>query len=117
MIRAEQTQPFWKKWGFREETKVESQRSWKVWIYPDGQISTILPPIDLNSLFTYVVPRLYELGYYYELFQWNNGQHKAIINKRASGWSVTVSDATSTDPATAFFLALKRSKWVKLSGH
>jgi len=62
--------------------------------------------LDLNNLFKYAVPELYKRGYYYTILQWNEGQHKAIIDKKTVEWAVTASDAIDKDPAEAFGKAL-----------
>ena len=67
-------------------------------------------PIDLNNLFKYAVPKLYEQDYYYDLLQWNTGQHKAIINKKTVEWAVTASDAVAETPALALFWAIYEVK-------
>ena len=62
--------------------------------------------LDLNFYRQYVMPKLYKQGYYYDLFQWNSGQHKVCINQKTEEWAVTVSEAVAKDPEEAFGQAL-----------
>ena len=79
------------------------------WKYPDGTkgISVNFPE-SLDACFEWLVPELYKQDYYYELLQWNSGQHKAIINKKTAEWAVTVSDAIAETPALALCLAIEK---------
>ena len=63
---------------------------------------------SLNACEKWLFPKLYEQGYYYNLLQWNEGQHKAIINKRTAEWVVTASDAVAETPALTFCLAVEK---------
>jgi len=81
--------------------------NWKVcWQSPKKYNSEKPPPMTLDNLFKHAVPKLYESGYYYELIQWNEGQHKAIIKKVTHGWAVIASDVVDKDPAQAFYIAI-----------
>jgi len=109
----EQIKEFWERCGWKwikrnhlvNEGTLDEHRATGYWRDPEGGRWAAEKEPDLNCLFEYAVPKLYELGYYYELLQWNEGQHKAIINKRAVEWAVTVSDAIDKDPADALFWA------------
>ena len=63
---------------------------------------------DLSLCFKWLVPKLYERDYFYELLQWNAGQHKAIISKKTAGWATIVSDAVAGNPALALCSALEK---------
>jgi len=57
----EQIQWFWEQCGFYYETgnpSVSIPATNPYWIYRGGSIHSTLPPIDLNNLFKYAVPRV-----------------------------------------------------------
>ena len=65
--------------------------------------------VDETACFKCLVPELYKRGYYYNLLQWSNGQHKMVItDKTAIEYSVTVSDAVDKSPAMAMCLAIEK---------
>ena len=76
------------------------------WLMPDGHAYIKTPPLNLTNLFKYVTPELYKRGLYYELMQWDEGQHKAIINEKTPEWTMTVSDAIDKDPEMALLRAV-----------
>jgi len=84
----------WEWCGFYEEIKVESEHSWKRWVYPDGQTSTSLPSIDLNNLFKDATDRVRdkigEKEYYKLLLRWIN-----------------IFTENNSDPALALFWAIQ----------
>lgn len=52
--------------GFRRPTQEEARIARDVnewWWYPDGDIFIVLPDLDLNNLFKWVVSKLVEIGY------------------------------------------------------
>ncbi|KKN72645.1 hypothetical protein LCGC14_0408870 [marine sediment metagenome] len=61
----EQVKEFWEKCGFKRDSIIEH------WDYPDGSPYSQLPPTDLNNLFKYAVPKVYEYlcrkGDYYKM--------------------------------------------------
>ena len=75
------------------------------WLSPLGDTLLKLPNLDLNNLFKYAVPKLKD-NYQYELIGWNEGQHRAVINKFQKGWAETYTIAMDKDPALALFWAI-----------
>ena len=61
----EQLKKFWEKCGFKQHTPIGYR-----YIYPDYRIAP-LPPIDLNNLFKYAVPKLTKPELTYVLNDWN----------------------------------------------
>ena len=112
MIEQKDLERFWKWCGFREATCYLPN----VWLRPDDAVSgTIswadwpdyrLPPIDLNSLFKWAVPKLYAINHYYELLQWNTNKHKVVINKKTVEWTATVATSVADTPEEALFRAI-----------
>ena len=63
---------------------------------------------SLDACLRWLVPKVDGMGYSYELLQWNNGQHKAMLNKRCEGWAQTYTDVVAETPAMALCLAIER---------
>ena len=112
----EQLQEFWEWCGFRQLPRGNKayhfERGTKVmnWL-PPGETETwksvdYLPYLDLNNLFQYAILKLKRIGYSYELVEWNEGQHKAIINKLCKGWAETYTTSVDKNPALALFWAI-----------
>ena len=108
-----QIREFWEWCGFifhdyivyeyeHRDTRVEDP----YWENPQGHEVLALPKLDINNLFKYAIPKLYQNGYYYEILQWNEGQHKAIINRRTAEWAETYSSFVNIDPTLALFWAI-----------
>ncbi len=60
MPTQEQTKEFWEGYGFEYRKRVEGEPFWKdgmVWVDQNGTIQFRCPPIDLDNLFGYAVPR------------------------------------------------------------
>ena len=70
------------------------------------QIVAEYPSLDLNNLFQYAILKLKRIGYSYELVEWNEGQHKAIINKLCKGWAETYTTSVDKNPVLALFWAI-----------
>ena len=104
------------KWKITERTYNHLEQD--IWVFPDGTIKDEPPDFTdpvwgIAYCFKWLVPKLYELSYYYEILQWNEGQHKAIINKRTIEWATTASDAIDKEVAMAFCLAIEKLIEVK----
>jgi hypothetical protein len=80
--------------------------------YEDGvSLTTSNPPNfpeSLDACFKWLVPKLYRDNYYYDLLQWDNGRHKAIISKATVEWAVTASDTIAETPALALCRAIEK---------
>ena len=74
---------------------------------PD-QPDLIMKPFtdSIDSGFKWLVPELNKRGYYYELFQWNNNQHKAVIIKPTKYWADVVASEIADTPASALAEAI-----------
>lgn len=111
----ERIQKFWEKCGFRyEETTpewaLEQGKSSSMW-WLDPEHCTYkknkLPPITLDNLFKYAVPKVYDM----ELIKRNRfaGEwqtaYRAKVRLARKPWQLPVTDK---DPATALFLAIER---------
>ena len=100
----EQIKEFWEWCGFTLRCPPEKDAYGRgIWNYPEGTYGNL--ELDLNNLFKYAVPKLRD-NYQYELIGWNEGQHKAIINKLQKGWAETYTTAIDKDPALALFWAI-----------
>ncbi len=77
------------------------------WIYPDGGTLSSLPPIDLNNLVKYAVPKLEQVDN--ELrqisFTYNYSQTITCEITRENDFIYAV----DKDPATALFLAIEKA--------
>ena len=91
----EQIKEFWKGYGFKVNTTVELGYTWD---YPDSSNHLELPPIDLNNLFLYAVPRL------------KDGIDIAFSKFEDTGWFARLKNQVMTtedeDPTLALFWAL-----------
>ena len=99
---------FWEWCGFTfKHEEIVDASACKVFITTAyfNDIETQIPDLDLNNLFKYAVPKLRD-NYQYELVGWNEGQHKAIINKLQKGWAETYTTAIDKDPDLALFWAI-----------
>ena len=64
----EQEKWFWEQCGltwqyYSFSVKTNEKITDAGWVFPDGEFHFNLPPIDLNNLFKYAVPKLEPLGY------------------------------------------------------
>ena len=91
----EQIKEFWEWCGFKQgETFTSGMLTGQThWDYPDGSGDIKLPPIDLNSLFEYAVPKATE----------KIGRHHTAM--LLENWAMAV-PYEKEDPALALFWAL-----------
>ena len=105
----EQIKEFWEWCGWKPIQDREDGRLYIVlWEYNGGEDFTKdhhLPPIDLNNLFKYAVPKLFELGLWYKLFS-DDGYHFCVIYKEFTKEDVAASIVGTEDPALALFWAI-----------
>ena len=77
-----QVKEFWEWCGFKWEAIPDScmqrKRPVEGWLYPQGIYMRKTPPLDLNNLGKYAVPKLYAEGYNYKLWS-DDGYHFAQI--------------------------------------
>jgi len=73
----EQIKKFWEWCGFYQERvkEVYDIGYSTMWRNNKGYWHSALPPIDLNNLFKYAVPKLIELNYSFDIW---NGSHQMI---------------------------------------
>ena len=107
-MNQEEIREFWEAWGFRHPTKDEIRATYQCfhWKYPDDSLHSELPPIDLNSLFQYVIPQL-KIEEPQILFV--HGQHGYEVSIYDNDAGVHY-DHTDKDPAAALFQALSKIK-------
>ena len=80
--------------------------NWYMWYAPDGRfVDNHLPPIDLNNLFKYAVPKLKEVGFNVEICTTTSPtQFRTAIKDR--GFSLVGRLVWDDDPAIALFWAI-----------
>ena len=106
----EETKRFWEWCGFKHDRGMYAE-----WTYPTGEILTGEPPIDLNNLFKWAVPKL---------FTWSIGKNwdlEGDMSIKENGVKASIdlkpvdpdkydeikpSEAISEDPALALFWAI-----------
>ena len=103
----EQIQFVWERCGFKETRKVlycnKDKTAYRAWLDPDGNkdhwtYST--PPIDLNNLFKYAVPKLEPPDF--SFYQTNDGEWIVSLYHEV----ITIKDK---DPALALFWAIYKA--------
>lgn len=110
----EQVRKFWEKCGFKPQPNAWGDT---YWLYPDKLRTTALPPIDLNNLFKYAVPKMinfHSMGHPFTVSlisgwgEWSGDYGCEITNP--TNWkegchSSRYSLAFNQDPALALFWA------------
>ena len=78
------------------------------WYYPGEEPCYHLPDFknSVDLCFKWLVPELNKRGYYYELFQWNNNEHKAVIIKPTKYWADIIASEITDTPASALAEAI-----------
>jgi hypothetical protein len=88
------------------------------WHYPDGKVASLLdglPPIDLNNLFKYAVPKLQDEGNNVELYAYEHKGYMATVyrdcfSQRGSDgfdpFLEQISQVKNDDPTLALFWAI-----------
>lgn len=99
----EQVKKFWEKCGFEYRPMISVKYEKWVWYYPDTPYSYLeLPPIDLNNLFRYAVPKV--LKYDVVLVCKGEREYEASTWESPNGKQITYTEAR--DPALALFWAI-----------
>jgi hypothetical protein len=103
-----QIQWFWEQCGI--ENRFEGDTGTWYYHYPDGQCDIESPPIDLNNLFKYAVPKL-ELKFQYLLRSMGSDGHMArVIALHPKPFTPRVkAEVWNKDPALALFWAIYRA--------
>ncbi|KKK82140.1 hypothetical protein LCGC14_2806360 [marine sediment metagenome] len=103
-ISQERIRKFWEKCGFRYVHETIHFRYYykeHYWQYPNGDNKQYSPPIDLNNLFKYAVPKL-ENDVAIKIFK---GDYSWIVEL----WKDNIiARDHDKDPATALFLAIEK---------
>ena len=110
-LTPEQIEEFWECYGFYRGEDITGTEVWK---YPDRKERVLLPPIDLNSLFRWAVPKLmnqdgYQLHLITELGEPEYFCCKVHLEHDPE-WMECVADVEDNDPALALFWALWQVK-------
>lgn len=92
------------KWlGFTYEEFSSRYEHWWQWKSPNGEKGFINPPLDLNTLLTYIPPKLKELGYKMTI-QWEGDAFYVVLISSSHG-------KFSSDINQKLHLALFRAVW------
>lgn len=98
----EQKREFWELCGFK--IVVHYVKHSEFWEYPDGELHPTYPPIDLNNLFQYAVPKLKEgLDYPQETIGFPTERYKCHRFLQMWVYSIAIQ---GKDPALALFWAI-----------
>ena len=117
-----QIKEFWEWCGFKKETRwsdpadIVPRHEYNVWVYPDGsgvtQHLSVNPPIDLNNLFKYAVPKVlpeHDFAIYYVLDDRSEATGNWAISMSCSGYGEHgIIRLRDKDPAIALFWALDK---------
>jgi len=102
----EQVKKFWEHWGFYKEEYPEPDIKW-LYRSPDHTYISFrgYPPIDLNNLFKWAVPKLQDNGYQIDIVCFEeSGFSVAVFNVIHEEQDIY--DANNRDPALALFWAI-----------
>ena len=105
----EQIKEFWLHFGFEQidYLNTNGEVCGTRYAHPEavGGGDSSLPDLDLNNLFKYAVPKLFELGLWYKLFS-DDGYHFCVIYKEFTKEDVAASIVGTETPALALFWAI-----------
>lgn len=112
----EQIKEFWERCGFKWRAYASAYVGEVVmkvhdatWVYPDGETHFKLPPIDLNNLFRWAVPKANSLGWGVGLMPCGNVQDSLWYGDTFNIWKEVhyrESNPKMDDPALALFWAI-----------
>ncbi len=96
---------FWELCGFEWHEMIE------LWNDPiRGLVSSILPPIDLNNLFKYAVPKLQDKGFEFCLSDsWGKPPYHAEIYRYGDNGEFLFKHVINYDPAQALKEAISKA--------
>ena len=99
----EQVKEFWEWCGFKLIPRFGgTDMTNTLWRYPEDNVFADLPPIDLNSLFKYAVPKLLHYDVVLESGS-GSGLYMVMTKKITEEPKYTANE----DPALAFFWAIR----------
>ena len=103
--------------GFtKEESKCDCsicRKMPELWYPPNkstGSNRISLPdfPNDLNACLKYIEPKLFELGYRYQLTRLQDGHTMTLIQQDKDGWAEIFTEVLAESPSKAFCEAVSR---------
>ncbi len=95
-------QEFWERFGVNSNP---SSNAYETWVWPDGRIKGYLPPITLDNLFKYVVPKINKLGYNVRSYTYSDGLTDAFVDGLGKYGMVDIVERDK-DPAQALYQAV-----------
>lgn len=105
----EQIKEFWEWCGFVDT--FEGDTGAYYWTAPnDGGYGVDLPPIDLNNLFRWAVPKLQDKGYMVELYAFECKDFRVriynVTYSAPESWRDPIVEVKNEDPALSLFWAI-----------